>query len=410
MRSVEFALNPLLGRIGRDKAPLDDFDGPRAAEVTAFHRTLPGYAPTPLISLDGLAKELSVGRIWIKDESRRLGLNAFKVLGGSYAIGRILAEKLGLDPAAASFEALGGPAVRERLGTMTFVTATDGNHGRGVAWSAAKLGHKSVVFMPAGSLEIRAENIRACGAECLVTDLNYDDAVRHAAAHAASIGAVVVQDTAWEGYEDIPRWIMMGYMTLAQEIVESLEGQEPPTHVFLQAGVGSFAGAVLGRLTAAWGAKAPKGIVVEPHLANCHHLSFLAGDGAPRSVGGAMATIMAGLACGEPSSLSWPILRDYAHATVSCADHIAASGMRILSSPVGGDPRIISGESGAVPAGLLEYLRSTPAGRKVSEALGIGADSRILMISTEGDTSPETYREVVWLGRLPGAERGASDV
>jgi diaminopropionate ammonia-lyase len=348
-----------------------------------------------------------LGQIWLKDESKRFGLNAFKVLGGSYAMGRLLAEKIGRSLSDLGFAGLSTDEAKAKVGTLTFVTATDGNHGRGVAWTAQKLGHKAVVFMPKGSAQIRADNIRATGAQCHITDLNYDDAVRLADSKARENGWIMVQDTAWEGYRDIPRWIMQGYMTLAQEIADQLAArrQPAPTHVFLQAGVGSFAGAVLGRLTKAWGPQAPKAIIVEPHLANCHYRSFSAGDGNPKIVGGLMETIMAGLACGEPSTLSWPVLRDYSIAAVSCADHIAANGMRLLGAPKEGDEQVVSGESGAVCAGLLEYLTSTGAGKEMAGSLGLGKDSRVLLISTEGDTSPEMYRRVVWYGQHPDLER-----
>ncbi|MDR1677532.1 MAG: diaminopropionate ammonia-lyase [Deltaproteobacteria bacterium] len=397
----------MLRQPGQKGAALDDYSDSVASEVISFHQSIRNYAPTPLVNLKGLSGHLSLGQIWLKDESKRFGLNAFKVLGGSYAIGRYLAEKMGARISDLGFAGLSSAEAKAKFGQLTFVTATDGNHGRGVAWTAQQLGHKAVVYMPKGSLQIRADNIRATGAECYVTDFNYDDAVRLANSKAQEHGWIMVQDTAWEGYEDLPRWIMQGYMTLAQEILDQLasQGMSAPTHVFLQAGVGSFAGAVLGRLTKALGPEAPKGVIVEPHQANCHYQSLLAGDGTPKAVGGLMETMMAGLACGEPSTLSWPVLRDYAVAAVSCADHIAANGMRLLAAPINGDTQVVSGESGAVSAGLLEYLMTTQPGRKMADSLGLGRDSRVLLISTEGDTSPEVYRQVTWYGQHPDLER-----
>lgn len=405
MRPVAFFLNPLRkqGCPGSAGAPLDDFSASEAARVVAFHKTFTEYAPTPLVSLDALAADFGLGGIFLKDESQRFGLNAFKVLGGSWAIGRILADKLGQPIERMTRGELASPAVREKIGDITFVTATDGNHGRGVAWTARQFGQKAVVFMPKGSDRSRAENIRATGAECHITEYNYDDAVRHAHAYAGENNGIMVQDTAWEGYEDIPRWIMQGYMTLAVEALSQMRGfgVDAPTHLFLQAGVGSFAGAVLGTLAAALGEKTPVTTIVEPHLANCIYTSMVAGDGKPHTVTGDMRTLMAGLACGEPSTVSWGVLRDYACAAISCPDSIAANGMRILAAPRPGDPPVVSGESGAVTTGILAYIMKHPGGRAVREKLRLDRDAKVLLISTEGDTSPETYRDIVWYGKSP---------
>lgn len=400
LRQVEFFLNPQRKKPGQG-ASLADFSSPEATRVLSFHKTFQEYAPTPLVNLKGLAQDLGLGSIMLKDESKRFGLNAFKVLGGSYAIGRLLAERLGRPIEQLGKAELASPAVREKLGDITFVTATDGNHGRGVAWTARQFGQKSVVFMPKGSALIRAENIRATGAVCHITDRNYDDSVRMADDYAAKNNGIMVQDTAWEGYEDIPRWIMQGYMTLAVEALEQIRaaGTGLPTHLFLQAGVGSFAGAVLGYFCAALGDKAPVAAIVEPHLADCIYKSMKAQDGKPHHVTGDMQTLMAGLACGEPSTISWGALRDYAAASISCPDYIAANGMRILAAPKCGDPCVVSGESGAVTAGILEYLMTTGAGRGMAAQLGLDTDSKVLLISTEGDTSPEIYRDIVWYGK-----------
>ena len=224
----------------------------------AFHSTIPGYEATPLTALDHLARRLGVSQVLVKDESKRFGLNAFKALGGSYAMARHLGEQLGLSQDQLTFEALGTPEAREKLGERTFVTATDGNHGRGVAWAARQLGHRAVVYMPKGSARERLENIRAQGAQAEITEYNYDDAVRLANRMAEEHGWILIQDTAWPGYEEIPAHIMQGYTTLAAETLQQLEeqGAERPTHLFLQAGVGSFAGAALGFFTSVWGAGA----------------------------------------------------------------------------------------------------------------------------------------------------------
>ncbi|MDR0339137.1 MAG: diaminopropionate ammonia-lyase [Desulfovibrio sp.] len=400
MNTINFYSNPKRKLPGQ-KAGLADFSAKEAARVLAFHKSFREYAPTPLVDLPGLAACLGFGKVMVKDESKRFGLNAFKVLGGSYAIGRILAERLGRPIDSLSRDELASGPVQEKLGDITFVTATDGNHGRGVAWTARQLGMKAVVFMPKGSAEIRAANIRATGAACHITEYNYDDSVRIADKYATENGGVMVQDTAWEGYEDIPRWIMQGYMTLAVEALEQMRGMgvDRPTHLLLQAGVGSFAGAALGYMAAALGNDMPVTAIVEPHSANCIYRSLMAPDGQPRAVTGDMRTIMAGLACGEPSTISWGVLRDYAAAGISCPDYIAANGMRILASPRPGDTPVVSGESGAVTTGILECMATTEQGRAMAASLGLNTESKVLCISTEGDTSPELYREIVWYGK-----------
>lgn len=362
-----------------------------AGRARAFHATLPGYAPTPLVRLDGLAKRLGVGAVYLKDESKRFGLNAFKALGGSWAIANYIKDTLALE-GELTFDALRAAlAGRE---PVTFITATDGNHGRGVAWTARVLGQRAVVYMPKGSAAERLENIRAQGAQAKITEYNYDDTVRMAAKDAEANGWVLIQDTAWPGYEAIPTKIVQGYSTLALETVEQL-GEDVPTHLFLQAGVGSFAGAVLGFMREVYGKDYPLTTIVEPDKADCVYRSAAADDGKLRFVTGNMDTIMAGLACGEPCTVVWPVLNAYADAFVSCDDETAARGMCLLGRPEGGDPVVVSGESGAVGAGLLERIMS---GRyeQLRKALKLDESSRVLLISTEGDTDRENYRRIVF--------------
>lgn len=376
--------------------------------VRRFHQSFPQYEVTPLHSLNKLAGKLGVKKIWVKDESFRFGLNAFKVLGGSYAAGMVLAEKLDREPAQLTFGELNTDAVRAQLGGVTFVTATDGNHGRGIAWVAQQLGQKSVVFMPRGSSETRLANIRKEGADASVTDLNYDDAVRWAGTYAAENNGTLVQDSAWDGYEQIPVWIMQGYCTLIDEALEQImaEGEGAPTHVFLQAGVGSFAASMLGYLLMQFGEDRPVTVIVEPDEAACIYKSAAAGDGKPHAVEGYMPTIMAGLACGEPSTVAWPLLRDYADLYISCPDYTAASGMRILGNPLEGDPKVISGESGAVGLGVLSSILVHGDQHELAERLKLDQDAKILLISTEGDTDPESYREIVWNGSFSCRREG----
>ncbi|XZK74771.1 diaminopropionate ammonia-lyase [Clostridium perfringens] len=363
-----------------------------------FHESFSEYDKTPLVELDNLAKRIGVKGIYLKDESYRFGLNAFKVLGGSFAMGRYLADRLGEDIKDLPYERLTSDEVREKLGDITFVTATDGNHGRGVAWTANKLKQKSVVYMPKGSSLQRLNNIKAEGADASITDLNYDDAVRLAAKYADEHNGLMVQDTAWEGYEKIPVWIMQGYGTMALEALEQLNSIKviKPTHIFVQAGVGSLAGAVQGFFASEFGEECPKTVIVESNLADCFYKSAIADDGEARFVGGDMQTIMAGLACGEPNTIGWEVLKNHSTAFVSCPDWVSAKGMRILGNPLKGDEKVTSGESGAVTTGLLYEIMTNEDYKDLKEALELDENSRVLLFSTEGDTDPEKYREIVW--------------
>jgi diaminopropionate ammonia-lyase len=383
------------------KSKLTEFNSKEMEEVYNFHKSLPNYKATPLVELDNLASYYGVEKLWVKDESKRFGLNAFKVLGGSYAIGKYLSKKLGKDMKELPFPVLISEEIKNKLGAITFVTATDGNHGRGIAWMANKLKQNSVVYMPKGSAKMRFDAIANEGAKVTITDLNYDDAVRLANENAIKNGWVMVQDTAWDGYEELPLWIMQGYSTIINEVIEQLNAakEEIPTHIFLQAGVGSFAGAVQGYISQLYGDARPVTVICEPHGANCIYQSMKAGDGLPHAVTGDLNTIMAGLACGEPNTISWKILRDNADFSISCDDELAARGMRILSSPLADDKRVISGESGAIGLGLFSILREKNKEYEIlMKELNINEHSRILCISTEGDTDKEGYKNIVWNG------------
>lgn len=394
-------LNPFRKVVGHnaDAADVADFSPAVAQRVRAFHASFSQYCPTPLVALPGLAGELGLKSVCVKDESKRFGLTAFKVLGGSYAVARCLAERLNLPEQGLIKNQLHSAAASTDADKITFISTTDGNHGRGLAWTARELGYPCIIYMPKGSEPTRRNNILALGAQCTITDLNYDDTVRMSWRMAQEKGYVMVQDTAWEGYEQIPAWIMQGYLTLAAEILEQMQtASRRPTHCFLQAGVGSFAAAVAAFLVAAMGSDAPRIIIVEPHAANCFYQSALAGDGKAHAVGGSLQTLMAGLACGEPSTLAWSILKNYTTAFMSCPDYMAANGMRMLAAPVQGDQPIVSGESGAAGAGALHWLMCHPAAADQREALGLNAEASVLLISTEGDTVPHIYRSIVWQG------------
>lgn len=369
-----------------------------------FHQSFPQYSVTPLANLKGMAEHLGVAGLYVKDESYRFGLNAFKVLGGSFAMARYIASEMKRDVSEMTYEYLTSKEFLEEFGQATFFTATDGNHGRGVAWAANKLGQKSVVHMPKGSTKSRFDNIAKEGAKVTIEEVNYDECVRMAAAEAAQTPhGVVVQDTAWEGYEEIPSWIMQGYGTMAGEAAEQLRelAVNRPTHVFVQAGVGSLASAVVGYFANLYSENPPKFIIMEAKAADCLYKGAAAGDGEPRIVDGDLQTIMAGLACGEPNTIGWDILRNHATAFLSCPDWVSAKGMRMLAAPTKGDVNVVSGESGAVGMGVISTLMQDEDYKELKDALELNSESRVLLFSTEGDTDPDKYKKIVWGGEYP---------
>jgi len=381
---------------------LQAFSADVAAKVQRFHSQLPNYLPTKLVSLKGLASAWGLGELLIKDESTRFDLNAFKVLGGSYAVARLICRELGIDIEETSYRHLTSDAVHRSIKHMTLATATDGNHGRGIAWAAQQLGLKAVIYVPKGTARSRVESIRAHGASVEVTNLNYDDAVRLASSTAQQNGWYLIQDTSWEDYEDVPLWIMQGYLTMCKEAIEQMAGlNTEPTHVFIQAGVGAMSGAVVGYLANEFRGRLPRFIVMEPTNAACIFASAVAGDGQPHAVTGDMDTIMAGLACGEPNLIGWDILRDFPCAYTSCDNYVAANGMRILANPLGGDSAVEAGESGAVGMGVTDLLVNHTAFEEIKQTLEIGPDSRLLFFNTEGATDPVNYQDILWYGKYP---------
>ncbi len=348
--------NPLADRSApygaRQRAVLDDAGSAAArAEIASWQ----GYAPTPLRLLDGLG--CMVG---YKDEAGRFGLGSFKALGGAYAVQRQVALA-------------GGRKV-------TVACATDGNHGRSVAWGAARFGAGCVIYVHETVSSGRIAAIAAYGAEVRVVPGTYDDAVRQAAADAAANGWIVVSDTSYPGYTDIPRDVMQGYTVMAAEALEQWPGP-PPTHCFLQAGVGGMAAAVVSVLWRRFAGARPLVVTVEPERAACVVESVRRGRAA--SVGGGLDTLMAGLACGETSLIAWELLEQGADFAMTVSDDQAVAAMRLLAAR-----GIIAGESAV--AGLAGFLESLAAGR-----LGLGPASRVLLFGSEGDTDPELYRRLV---------------
>lgn len=371
-------------------------------KVRRFLRTVPNCNPSPLISLSTLANHLNVKGIYIKDECNRGTLKSFKILGATYAISKYICTQLNIDINNMNFYDLKNGDIKSKIGKLTFTTCSDGNHGRAVAWAANELGFKSIIYLNKGTSEERVEAIRSLGAEAVVTELNYDDTVRYANEKAIENGWILIQDTSFRGYEEIPLWIMQGYATMAFEALEQVKNLDKNiTHILLQAGVGAMAGGALGCISNYYNGNHPKTIIVEPHNAACMFKSACINSIEPQRVTGELQSIMAGLACGEPVKEGWQILRNSAYAFLSCSDEVSARAMRILGNPLPGDRRIISGESGAVTLGAIYTLMESLPYEKIREELGIDKNSEILLFSTEGDTAPKNYYDIVWNGKCP---------
>lgn len=334
----------------------------------------PGYAETPLFPLPGLARALGISSLHYKDESGRFGLGSFKALGGPYAV-------------------LGELRRRGRPNAITVTTATDGNHGRAVAWGAKMFGCRAVIYIPAVCSPARESAIAALGAEVVRCDGGYDAAVRRCAADAATTGRVLISDTSWDGYTEIPREVMRGYTVMAEEVLSRMPG---PSHTFLQGGVGAFPAAVCGHYRDRLGANCPRIVVVEPDGAACLFASAGAGrvSAAPEPV----YSVMAGLNCGEASPVAWEVLDRGAFAFMTVPDDSTAFCMRLLADAPFDDPSIVAGESAI--AGLAALIGAC-GDDQIRYDLGLGAESRVLLFGTEGATDPDIYEEMV--GRPPQA-------
>lgn len=363
------------------------------AKAQAVIAAMPGYAPTPLVSLTALAEKSGVGSIHLKDEGKRFGLTSFKALGGAYAVvAEVLAEaerRLGRKVVPSE---LGLDAVREIAGGMTFCCATDGNHGRSVAWGAQLTGAACQIYIHAGVSEGREAAMAAYGATMNRISGSYDDSVELAAEIAKQNGWTVISDTAWSGYEDIPLTVMQGYTVMVGEALDALA--EPPTHIFMQAGVGGVAAAIASYTSQRLGEAAPKIVVVEPKRAACLYESARAGRLV--TVGHEEPTVMAMLECATPSPLGWEVLAHLADSYVTLDEHEATDAMRLLAFPQGGDPAVVAGESGGTGlAGFLQVMADETARNK----LGLGPNSRILAFNSEGATDPAIYEKIV--GKKP---------
>jgi len=349
------------------------------AEITGW----PGYAVTPLRALDDLARTARVTSVHYKDEAGRFGLGSFKALGGAYAVLRLLVVELarrGVAPNAPSAALMAGEFA-DATRAITITCATDGNHGRSVAWGAARCHARCVIFVHQGVSAARREAIAAYGAEIREVAGNYDDSVREAARVAEAEGWFVVSDTSYPGYTEVPRDVMQGYRLMAEEAAGQLD--EPPTHVFIQAGVGGVAAAVAVQMRARFG-DAPRIIVVEPAKAACLLASAEAGE--PQVIGGELDTVMAGLACGEVSLLAWQELSRSAYAFMTVPDEAVAPCMKLLAAQ-----GIVAGESGVAGVAALMLAARDTFGRAV---LGLEAHSRVLLFGTEGATDPALYAQL----------------
>jgi diaminopropionate ammonia-lyase len=387
-------------------APYDEDGRNEILSVQAFEEarreisSWTGYKETPLRQLPGLARKLGIGQIWYKDEAGRFGIGSFKALGGAYAVFRLLQkrieEKTGRKVHAQDI--LSG-ALRQITSGITVTCATDGNHGRSVAWGAQMFGCHCVIYVHSTVSDGRCVAIERYGAEVRRVQGNYDDAVRQADRDAKTNGWFVVSDTSYEGYVSVPRDVMQGYSIMVDEALRQMSS--PPTHVFVQGGVGGLAAAVCAHLWQCYGNKRPVYVLVEPDKADCLYRSALAGK--PTAVHGPLDTIMAGLACGEVSLLAWKILQPGTDVFMTVSDEAAAEMMRVLADGRFGDEPIVSGESAV--AGLVG-LALAAGDVDARSRLALGPDSVALVFGTEGATDEEVYRQIV--GRTAAEVRAAA--
>ncbi len=357
--------------------------------VLAYLQACPIHAETPLVGLPGLAAKLGVNSIHIKDEGKRLGLVSFKALGGTYAVIRLVQrhaeDKLGRSIAPTELQS---DAVRTVAQGITVTCATDGNHGRSVAAGARLLGCRCVIFCHAGVSEGRAASIASFGAEIVSTDGSYEDSVGEATRTSDQQGWIVVSDTSWHGYQEIPSHVMQGYTVMVDEALR--QAPAPYTHIFVQGGVGGIAAAFAGNTLDRFGRDMPQVIVVEPTRAACLQLSAMRGK---RSISDPdKPTFLAMLECYEPSEIAWAILEKSAAYFVDVSEERAIEAFKMLAFPVSGDPNLSIGESG--PGGLAGLLEVT-ANEDDRNTLNLGQDSRVLLIGTEGATDPELYNELI---------------
>ena len=395
MKDCRYSLHENAAVSAADVPPADCADvlsKNECASASAQMQAWPGYQSTPLRALPGMARAAGVGEILYKDESGRFGLGSFKALGGAYAVYRYLVRELvahGIQAQLSATELMAGKH-EKILSTLTVAGATDGNHGRSVAWGAKMFGCACVIYIHANVSGAREAAIASYGARVVRVDGNYDDSVERAARDAKTHAWQIVSDTSYPGYEEVPREVMAGYTLMVEETMRALPAALPPTHVFVQGGVGGLAAAVCAPLWWKYGASRPRFIIVEPENAACRYASAVAGKLV--HIEGSLETVMAGLSCGEPSFVAWPLLAAGTHYFMRLDDDLALATMSRLASGEGGDTPVVGGESGVAGlAGLLAICGDERAARR----LGLDQHARVLVFGTEGDTDAELYTRIV---------------
>jgi diaminopropionate ammonia-lyase len=395
MSLIEYTENKNKGNLQPEELQL--FSEKEVEKVVKFHKSMgEAYNITPLVRLKELADYVGIKELWVKDESKRGTLKAFKLLGGAYSVARCICRKLGVNIEDIDFQYLKSRQVKDKVGEITFAAASDGNHGKSVAWAANEFNQKSIVYMPKGTAEDRIKAIEDLGGKVVVSEHNYDWCVSEVNRLSIEKGWEVVLDTASEGDRTVATWVMQGYATMAYEVIEQL-GEKNPTHLFLQAGVGSMAAAVGATFVNYYKEKCPEIYILEPHQYNCYYYSGKNNDGKAVEIAGDEDSIMAGLSCGVPNPVSWKILKNIVSGFFSCDDILAANGMRILGNPLSGDIPVTSGESGAIGTGFLDTV--TKQYPEIIDKIGLNAESEVILFSTEGDTDTKNYRDVVWYGK-----------
>ncbi|MHA1190533.1 MAG: diaminopropionate ammonia-lyase [Alphaproteobacteria bacterium] len=373
----------------RQAAILDAAGFARAQEcVSAW----PEYAPTPLVDLPGLAGQLGIARLSYKQEGDRFGLRSFKPLGGAYAVQQCLMRAVADESGGTDVEPgeILGRRHADLVSRITVTAATDGNHGRSVAWGARMFGCRCVIFINEAVTEAREQAIAAYGADVRRNPGTYDDAVRTAFDTARREGWHVIPDTGHGGVVEAPRDVTQGYAVLAGEAIDQLSDRDAPTHLFLQAGVGGMAAAVTAQFWQEFGPARPKTILVEPQQSACWMASLVAGR--PTAITGDVDSFMSGLACGEISALAWDILQPATFAAMAIQDPAAEATMRLLAEGIEGDPPVVSGESGVAGlAGLITCANDA----ETRQAIGLDAGARVLVIGSEGATDAAVYEQVV---------------
>lgn len=375
-----------------------DWNGPEFSflennDMLDFHKSLTGYKPTPLVPLPEIAKELNIKELVVKDESHRFGIKAFKAIGASYAIYRFLKHqwetRFNTPFNETSFK---NPETLKKLGPVTFCAATDGNHGRAVAWTANKLNQKAIIYMPDNTAPSRIRNIESENGDVILVPGTFDDCVEKCALDAETNEWQAISDTAYPGYMEIPKYIMLGYTTIFRELENSINkpGEPQIDFVFLPAGVGGLAAAGTSYYTRKYHENRPTLICVEPSDCDCFLESVKYGNGEPLPTRGTQESIMAGLNCGIPSPIAWPVIRDGMHLFIAVTDNYAEDAMRAYHKE-----NVTAGESGASGLAGLLALRRDPELKEVAEKIELKKDSRILLINTEGDTDPINYQKIV---------------